>query len=216
MTDIDNGVAGNRGNAAREREAAAREHGNVAMSAPFDGELSEPAPEFEHMAVMCLGNLLLRDEGLGPTAAKYLLDNYEFPECVDVLDCGVMGYGLMPEFMTYDYILTVDAVQGTGEQPGTVFTFTPEEMADPQGFRGAHDTSFADVIGAAKMIGYNPVGECIGVQVADIGTDEPCIGLTPMVEAALPLVCETVFATLWRHGVRGIVDRRTGEKVAPR
>ena len=173
-------------------------------------------PEFEHMAVMCLGNILARDEGLGPAVAKRLLENYEFPPCVDVLDCGVMGYGLMPEFMTYDYILTVDAVQGTGEEPGTVFTFTPEEMADPQGFRGAHDTSFADIIGAARMLGYAPVGECIGVQVADIAYEEASIGLTPAVEAAIPLVCETVLATLWHHGVRNIVDRRTGEHVAPR
>ena len=173
-------------------------------------------PEFEHMAVMCLGNLLLGDEGLGPAVARRLLERYEFPSCVDVLDCGVMGFALMDEFERHDYILTVDAVCGTGEEPGTVFTFGPDDIAAPQGVRSAHDTRFADVLSACRLVGFEPVGECIGVQVAELDDTSPHIGLSPQLEAALPLVCETVLATLVRHGVRDIVDKDTGEKVAPR
>jgi len=187
------------------------------MVEAMDKELrSSDKSEFEHLAVICVGNELLHDEGVGPAVAKRLLEGYEFPENVEILDCGTMGFAIMDEIMTHDYILTVDAVEGTGEVPGTVFTFKPEDIGGPQVSRGAHDTRLIDVLDACRLIGLEPVGECVGVQVSGIDAEEVGIGLSPEVEAAVPLVCETVLAMLCNHGVRGIIDRRTGHEVGPR
>lgn len=172
----------------------------------------EPA---ERIAVMGIGNILLLDEGVGPAVVQALDEQFEFPDNVDILDRGTMGMALIGEMQDYDYILTVDAVDGTGEEPGTVFRFHPEDMADEAVMHGAHDTRFIDVLQALDLLGHRPVGECIGVQVANMSPDKMFIGLTPQVEAALPLLIETVLATLYRHGVRGIIDRRTGLEVVP-
>ncbi|NTU89482.1 MAG: hydrogenase maturation protease [Actinobacteria bacterium] len=169
----------------------------------------------EHIAVMCIGNLLLLDEGVGPAVARMLIDTFEFPAGVDVLDSGTMGMSLLGEFRDYDFILTVDAVDGTGEEPGTVFTFLPEDMADNMVMHGAHDTRFIDVLQASALLGFEPVGECIGVQIENMSPENLVIGLTPKVEAALPLVCETVCAKLYARGVRGIIRKDTGVQVGP-
>lgn len=169
----------------------------------------------ERIAVMCIGNILLLDEGVGPAVAKRLMEGYDFPANVTVLDSGTMGMSLIGDFQEYDYVLTVDAVDGTGEKPGTVFKFMPEDMADNVVCHGAHDTRFIDVLNACRLMGTCPVGECIGVQVENMSPEQLTIGLTPEVEAALPLLCETVFATLYARGVRGISDRSTGEEVGP-
>ncbi len=41
------------------------------------------------------------------------------------------------------------------------------------------------------------------------------IGLTPQVEAALPLLVQTVLAKLYRRGVRGMLEKATGREVMP-
>ena len=169
----------------------------------------------ERIAVMCIGNILMLDEGVGPAVARLLMEGYAFPEHVHILDSGTMGLSLIGDFKEYDYILTVDAVDGTGEAPGTVFTFLPEDMADNTVCHGGHDTRFIAVLHAAALLGYEPVGECIGVQVLDRNPVQLTIGLTPPVEAALPLLVQTVLAKLYARGVRGIVERTTGKEVAP-
>ncbi|MBQ6453276.1 MAG: hydrogenase maturation protease [Coriobacteriales bacterium] len=167
----------------------------------------------ERMAVMCIGNILLLDEGVGPAVARELMENYDFPPNVTVLDSGTMGMSLIGDFAQYDYILTVDAVDGTGEPPGTVFHFLPQDMAENRIFHGAHDTRFIDVLEASALLGHEPAGECIGVQIENMSPSQLVIGLTPQVAAAVPLLCETVLATLYGHGVRGIIDRSTGMEV---
>lgn len=179
------------------------------------------APENEtnttdRIGVFGIGNILLLDEGVGPEVAHALERDYEFPSNVDIMDRGTMGYALIGDFENYDYILTVDAVDGTGEEPGTVFTFDPADMAaNPCDVRGAHDTRFSDVLLACDLMGRRPNALCVGVQIENMSPAEMVIGLTPKVNEAIPLLCETVLALLWKHGVRGMVDKRTGQEVRP-
>ena len=86
------------------------------------------ANEPERIAVMCIGNTLMLDEGVGPRVAEELLSRFSFPEHVDVLDCGTMGMSLLSVMRRYDVILVVDAVDNTGHPPGTVLNF-PRSIA---------------------------------------------------------------------------------------
>jgi hydrogenase maturation protease len=155
----------------------------------------------QKIAILCIGNILMMDEGAGPRVAKELSAHYAFPENVEVLERGTMGMALLSDLKRFDLILLVDAVDNTGEPPGTVVTFLPEDIAPYEAFHGAHDTRFIDVLEAATLLGYTPEAHCLGVQIENMSPAEYAIGLTPLVEAAIPFLVECVLSFLARHEV---------------
>lgn len=77
------------------------------------------------IAVFCVGNRLMLDDGIGPAVYDELVEHYEIPEEVDLYDLGCMTMKLLSKVDEYDYIITVDAVDGTDSEPGTVFRYKP-------------------------------------------------------------------------------------------
>ena len=153
------------------------------------------------IAVICVGNKLMLDEGVGPAAYEELQQRYDVPENVLLFDVGCMSMDMLPYVRDCDVVLTVDAVDGTGEEPGTVFRFPPDAMARAAGARASlHDLKLADLFDAALLLGYEAEGYCLGMQVENMSPAEYTVGLTPKVFAALPLLVETVAAELDRRG----------------
>lgn len=142
--------------------------------------------------ILCIGNILLMDEGVGPRVAQELLSRPDLPESVVVLDRGSMGMALISDFKTADIILVVDAVDQTGLAPGTVVRFKPEDIAASESFHGAHDTRLGDVLEALRLLGYSPQVDCLGVQIENMTPPEYCLELTPAVEAAVPVLVQSV------------------------
>ena len=112
----------------------------------------------ERVLVMGIGNVLMKDEGLGCRIAEELVARFEFPDNVDVIDSGTMGMSILNLFGEYDFLLVVDAVDGTGHPPGTVIRLDPEDIAPNQVMHSLHDMRFADVLQAAELIGCRPEG----------------------------------------------------------
>ncbi|HBT95590.1 MAG TPA: hydrogenase maturation protease [Coriobacteriia bacterium] len=160
--------------------------------------MTAPAPR---IGVLCVGNILLLDEGFGPRIARELTEAYEFPDNVEILDSGTMGLSLLSDLKRLDVVLLVDAVDNTGEPPGTLVTFLPEDIAPYEAFHGAHDTRFVDVLQAAALLGYEIDGHCLGVQVLNMHPPEHIIGLTEPVEVSVPLAVECVLGFLQRYGI---------------
>ncbi|MDR1016348.1 MAG: hydrogenase maturation protease [Coriobacteriales bacterium] len=138
--------------------------------------------------VLCVGNLLMGDEGLGPTLAQAMASE-------QVLDAGTVGYAMLSEFRRYQELLLVDAIDGSGKPAGTLLRFKPGQLRLSSGFRGAHDIGLSDVIMAAHLLGLDPKIECCGIQIArmDFG-----LGLSQAVKAALPALQAYVEAWLAR------------------
>jgi hydrogenase maturation protease len=184
---------------------------------------THPMPKTkQHIGILCIGNILMRDEGLGPRLAAELLERFTFPPNVEILDRGTMGMALISDIRRFEVLLVVDAVDKTGHEPGTVLHFGPEDIAPCEAFHGAHDTRLIDVLQACALLGdpdsspgprsgpdsspapgpdRRPVPEtqCLGVQVLDMNPPEFSIGLTPPVEAALPLLIQSVLDFLEMH-----------------
>ena len=170
-----------------------------------------PSPR---IAVVCVGNKLMLDEGVGPAVYELLRREYSFPGNVELLDLGCMTFDQINLVRDCDVIVTVDAVDGTGEKPGTVFRFAPDDMARHSGAMASlHDLKLVDLFDAAALLGYEAEGVCFGMQVGDMEPAEYVIGLTPRVEAALSLLAEAVVAELTRRGVP--VARADGSPAAP-
>lgn len=159
------------------------------------------APEPPLIAVLCVGNKLMLDDGIGPAVYQSLFRRYEFPDNVQIFDVGCLSMDMLPLVRDYDYIITVDAVDGTGAEPGTVFRFPPDAMERHSGATASlHELKLIDLFDAATLLGYKAEGICLGMQVENPSPEIVTIGLTPKVYEALPLLVETVAGELARLG----------------
>ena len=164
----------------------------------------EQRPESERpetIAVLCVGNKLMLDDGLGPAVYDELVEHYEIPGNVKLYDIGCLSMDMLHVVDECDMVITVDAVDGTDAEPGTVFRFQPDAMARQSGATASlHDLKLIDLFDAAMLLGYEAEGLCLGMQVENPSPAEVTIGLTPKVHAALPLLVETVVAELYKVG----------------
>lgn len=155
------------------------------------------------------------DDGIGPAVYDYLTATYELPGEVDLFDVGCMSLDMIPHVNTYDFIITVDAVDGTDAEPGTVFRYQPHDIARLEGaMMSLHDLKLADLFDAAALMGYHAEGLCYGMQVQNLSPAEFMVGLTEPVAAKLDFLAESVVAELVRQGC--VVKRRLdGSLVLP-
>lgn len=151
--------------------------------------------------VLGIGNVLMLDEGIGNRVAVELEKNYRFPGDVRIMDAGTMGLGMLHLFRGVEFLLVVDAMDGSGHPPGTVVRIAPEDFAPNQVMHSLHDIRFVDVLEAAKLIGLMPEADCIGIQVQDMSPAEITIGLSEPVEAAVPRAIAAVLYVLEERGV---------------
>ena len=78
---------------------------------------------------------------------------------------GCLSLNMIERVRQYDVIITVDAVDGTDADPGTVFRFEPDAMARHSGATASlHDLKLVDLFDAAALLGYEAEGLCLGMQ----------------------------------------------------
>jgi hydrogenase maturation protease len=153
----------------------------------------------ERITVMGIGNPLVKDEGVGVRVIEMMMSTLSFPDNVTLIDAGTMGMGILNLFQDCDYLLVIDAVDGTGEEPGTVVRMTPQDMAPNTIKHSMHDMRLVDVLEAATLMGTRPDVDCIGIQVLDM--DGIAVGLTPPLEDAVPRAVEAALQVLSERGV---------------
>ncbi len=155
------------------------------------------------LLVLGIGNPLMGDEGVGPRVVEYLLSEYAFPDNVEVVDAGTMGFTMLNIFEGVDLAVVVDAVQGTGHEPGTILLLDPDSLAPNQIMHSLHDARLPDVLDAAKLMGMEPEVMCVAVQIGDI--EHWQLELSPIAATAVPNAAQAVVGLL---AERGVVARR--------
>lgn len=154
------------------------------------------------IAVFCVGNRLMLDDGIGPAVYDELVEHYDIPASVDLYDMGCMTMNLISKVNEYDFIITVDAVDGTDAEPGTVFRYQPYDIArSSSAMASLHELKLADLFDAASLLGYSCEGICYGMQIENMSPAELVMGLTPRVYERLPFLVESVVAELDRQGM---------------
>lgn len=146
------------------------------------------------VSLICVGNKMLMDDGFGPAVGCRLGELYALPDNVAVLDCAVMGYAILPDLQSCDVAVVIDAVDGTGADPGTLFSFEPDDMqgAAPAEMMSLHEVRFADVLAAARFMGATCRAHCFGVQVENAQPSELHQGLSAPVAAAVDPLCAQI------------------------
>jgi len=138
-------------------------------------------------AVIGIGNVLFRDEGVGVHAARALLEQ-EVPPAIVVRDGGTEGLGLLDVIVGLERLVLLDCVTGGGA-PGTIYRFDWGDV--PTGAASAtptsqHQTDIGDVLRHVALIGDTPRTTIIGVEPESL---ELGLELSPAVAAAIPAVC---------------------------
>lgn len=153
--------------------------------------------------VMGIGNPLMRDEGAGPRVVELLLKGFVFPDGVEVIDAGTMGFGILDVIRGIDQLIVVDALRETGHPAGTVLLLTPDEMSENQVMHSLHDTRLVDVLQAAALMDRAPETVAVGIQIETI--EEWVLELSEPVAEALPIAAAAVLDRLRALGIDPVV-----------
>ncbi len=163
------------------------------------------------VAVFCVGNRLHLDDGAGPAVYDEVLERFDVPENVLMFDVGVLSLDMISYIDECDVVITVDAMEHSGEEPGTVLVGKPSDLAKSQGMNmSLHDLRLVDLFDAAILLEYEAEGLCIAVQVENADPEFLTNDLSPRVRAAIPLLVDTLAAELAKRGVP-FIDKSTGE-----
>lgn len=123
----------------------------------------------QRIVVLGVGNILLKDEGIGVRVVEELLRRYDFPANVRLVDGGTQGLWLMSTIQEADHLIVVDAVLGGGE-PGTIYRLERDDL--PKGLRAkqsAHDSDLVEALNLCSLLDSGPKSVVVvGIEPQDI------------------------------------------------
>ncbi|MDU1906198.1 MAG: HyaD/HybD family hydrogenase maturation endopeptidase [Dysgonomonas sp.] len=138
--------------------------------------------------ILGVGNLLLKDEGVG-IHAIHALEKEDMPSGVDLLDGGTGGFHLISWLENYERIIMIDATLDNNP-PGTVRVIRPKYASDFPPLMSAHEIGLRDMLEIMQLTDQMPEVHLIVISAADIS--EVGMNLTPEVQKSIPQVIEYV------------------------
>jgi hydrogenase maturation protease len=147
--------------------------------------------------VVGIGNVLLRDEGIGCHVAHAL-------ERVPLPDVEIVDGGTCPDVLLLveevDKLVIVDAVKGGG-MPGQIYRFRPEDITvDQKCVLSLHDVSLVDSLNLTRL--WHNIDETviIGVEPRDLSWG---LELSPELQERMPRIIDAVLGELNNTNPKG-------------
>jgi hydrogenase maturation protease len=144
----------------------------------------------EGKLVIGLGNILIKDEGVGVRCIE-LMRNRGLGSDIKLVDGATLGFDLLEEIKGFEKVVIVDAVD-MGKEPGHIASFDAEELLSlPSGEKfSLHEISLVDVVQVGKKIGYDFGNvRVVGIQPKDVSPGE---NLSEIIREKLPALVERV------------------------
>lgn len=154
-----------------------------------------------------IGNVLLRDEGVGVHAIRALeslaeLGDVALPPGTSLVDGGTLGLGLLQAISNARAVLVIDAAD-LGRVPGAAEVIHGEALrraraghVSPHRAGVGQWVGVGDLLATAQLMGTLPEAVAlVGVQPGEIAVG---LELTELVAASLPTVVQTALDELWR------------------
>jgi hydrogenase maturation protease len=147
--------------------------------------------------VLGIGNVLLRDEGIG-CHVVHALEGIPLPN-VKIIDGGTC-----PDVLQFpedaDKLIIVDAVKGGG-RPGQIYRFHLEDITlEQKPFLSLHDVSLVDSLMLIQL--WHNIGEAvvIGVEPGEINWG---LELSPELQEKMPQIIDAILAELNNTNPKG-------------
>lgn len=148
------------------------------------------------IGIICLGNPLRHDDGIGQELLQFLRRNKKsLPKTVDLLDGGTSGMNLLHVLEKYKIVILIDAVDFKGT-PGEMKKFSVDEIKNQKIplYLSTHEPDFLAVFNLATQLRKAPTTLVIfGIQPKDLS---PGRGLSYEVQKALLLLQKHIFAEI--------------------
>ena len=169
--------------------------------------------------VLCLGNELISDDGLGIVAARSLFQGlalagtpmppgpsfdpavtvraFELPRVgpVEVVETALTGMYLLEAVVGASRLIVVDSVVTGTTDPGTVFELKESDLAGPRG-GSPHYIGLLETLDVARALGLDVPADAVIVAVEAGDYKTVGGGMTAPVGAAVPVVVERVMALI--------------------
>ncbi len=121
----------------------------------------------KHILVLGVGNILLRDEGLGVRVVEKLQQDYAFSPNVRILDGGTLGLKLLEPIIAADFLIVVDAIQN-GQPPGTITRVSPAVLCKRIAFKKSlYQLDLLETLAHAAFLESLPATVIIGIEPED-------------------------------------------------
>ena len=88
--------------------------------------------------ILCLGNSILGDDGVGLAVARRLRKTFSDPH-VHIVEAGIGGIRLLDYLAGYDKAIIIDAIQTKKAKPGHIFKFTRDSLEETSHTNSTHD-----------------------------------------------------------------------------
>ena len=143
--------------------------------------------------VIGIGNILLRDEGIGVRTIQRMQE-IDVPDFVEIVDGSTTGIDLLDTLADGQKIIVVDAVN-TAKKPGTIVKFSGMDILQPNNMK----TSLHD-LGIDQALHMTCLLKCPPKKVAVIGVCpkniSPGLELSKEIEKLIPRLIDLVIAEI--------------------
>ncbi|GMT44087.1 MAG: hydrogenase expression/formation protein [bacterium] len=118
--------------------------------------------------IIGVGNILLKDEGVGIYAAKYIDENFLFSPSIDIIDGGTIGYRLINYLQGYDKVFILDTISADDE-PGSIYSMPSEALMGMGHYRRtAHEVEVVEMLEICSLTETMAEVNVIGIVPEDI------------------------------------------------
>jgi hydrogenase maturation protease len=143
--------------------------------------------------VLGIGNILLRDEGVGVRVIERMRE-MPLPENVELVDGGTAGTDLLDVLAERRKVIIIDAMQSDCE-PGAIVRFTADDLVRPdQSTMSLHELGIAETLIMTRQLGCEPREVVVfGIKPKNI---DPGLELSKEIAALVPKLVELVLSEI--------------------
>ncbi len=148
----------------------------------------------EKKLIVGLGNILLKDDGVGVRCTEYLRE-LNLAKHIVLLDGATLGYDLLEEMKGFDKVVLVDAVD-MGKEPGHIASFSAARLLEISAGKkfSLHEIGVVDVVHLGSKLGYDLTKvRIVGIQPRDVSRGDL---LSEEVERKLPELADKVLSEI--------------------
>jgi hydrogenase maturation protease len=152
--------------------------------------------------ILGVGNLLLKDEGVGVHVVRRLME-MDLPPYVEVLDGGTAGLDLIDDIEGREKVVFVDTVRAGGA-PGSVYRMTMDDIDEgPDGLANIHDMDVPHLLKTAGVMGVEKPKEIVVIGIEPKDMESISDELSPEVAEKIPKVIEVVMKEVEMFSLAG-------------
>lgn len=140
------------------------------------------------ITILGLGNLLLKDDGIGPRIIDEL-QKVGLPNGINAVTGGGSFYQYWEILEGSQQVIVVDALKG-GDHPGTVYLLRPNEFVrENESVIFRHEYDFLTILDLMDSVGVSPEVIIVGVEPKEITYS---LDLSPEIEKQIPAIIKLI------------------------